>query len=216
MMTAILVVGLFSGCRRHEPADDYVFVPVVVTKRDLPEGTILSHDLLAKYQMPESVVTSTIVNPSQTNEVVGRKLLADMRQGDILCWPLVGPEPGSSPPRHSNVIRKRLRTIAVQAEGGSRVRPDDHVDVLLTIQDEETGKPFTFTLFENVFALESGATLIKFLGKERAGPLRDRVSLMLLPDEARILALASRHGSLHVTIRTPDEPCPKLNGEGAP
>ena len=87
------------------------------------------------------------------------------------------------------------------------VLPGEHVDVLFTMKDPGTQQFITRTLLQNVIVLSSGSRTSSFPPAELdlPDPLAGKLTLMILPVEAQALVLASKLGSLNVTIRNPDD-----------
>jgi hypothetical protein len=103
------------------------------------------------------------------------------------------PAPLDFDPAHlSLVVLKRGRAYVTAASGTPWVRPQDHVDLLATLPDAPRGAAVTVSLIENVIVLD------------RRGD--GRLALLVLPEEAELIALSQRLGSLHVSRRHPKDP----------
>lgn len=61
-------------------------VPVVVVSQDLPEGSTVTFDVLSQRPVPEQFVTDSVVMPNRVSELVGHRLTAPMKAGDLLLW----------------------------------------------------------------------------------------------------------------------------------
>jgi len=99
----------------------------------------------------------------------------------------------------------------VEASGkksvGGWVRPNDHVDVLGTFKDPDSGEPVSVTLLQNVIVLATGkitGTTNVNLISETDREYKD-VSLLVIPEEAEILVLASELGELTMVLRNEDD-----------
>ncbi|MBN2497991.1 MAG: Flp pilus assembly protein CpaB [Deltaproteobacteria bacterium] len=189
--------------------EGWTLVPVVVAERDLDEGTVLDYDMVAKMSMPEQFVTPSAVKPSQFEKVVGQKTAVPLQRGDLILWSAFRSEGAFE--RLSHVVRKHGRAVSIQVDGAAGVagwiRPDDHVDVLHTGADPRTKQLATGTLLEDVIVLAtgriSGATNPSQLEKNEREYAT--VTLLVLPEEAEILALASRSGTLSLALRNPED-----------
>jgi Flp pilus assembly protein CpaB len=80
--------------------------------------------------------------------------------------------------------------------GGSVVRAGDHVDVLSVLQLPDSKRLVGVTLLQNVVVLANAAP--------SSGEAR-QLSLLLIPAEAQLLALAREGGKLSVTLRNPSD-----------
>ncbi len=61
-------------------------VPVVVASQDIPEGTVVTFDLINQRSIPEQFVTSSVVKPDGVNHIVNHRLLVPVQAGDLLLW----------------------------------------------------------------------------------------------------------------------------------
>lgn len=61
-------------------------VPVVVAAQDIPDGTVVTLDMISQRQVPEQFVTSSVVRPESASHVVNQKVLAPLQAGDPLLW----------------------------------------------------------------------------------------------------------------------------------
>ena len=212
-----LVLGLLAGLlayRTIKHKEDKVRegwnpVPVVVASRDVMEGSILEYDMVAKHQMPEQFVTPSVVQPNQFERVVGQKLMVPLQAGDMILWSHFRSE--GSFERLSNIVRKRGRAISLPISGapavGNWVRPNDHVDILGTFSDPKTSQLVTITLLQNVIILATGkisaTTNTAVVDRDDVG--KGVITIMVLPEEAEIIVLASQMGSLYLSLRNPED-----------
>jgi pilus assembly protein CpaB len=74
------------------------------------------------------------------------------------------------------------------------VQPGTRVDVL----DTSTGQ--TITVLQNVAVIAVGASLLERLAGEQAAPV---ITLLVSPDDAQKLALASQEGRIQLALRNP-------------
>ena len=189
--------------------EGWTLVPVVVANRDVVEGSVLDYDMVAKMQMPEQFVTPSVVKPSQFEKVIGQKLMVPLQRGDLILWSHFRSE--GTFERLSNIVRKRGRAISLDIGGAQGVsgwiRPNDHVDILGTFSDPKTNQMVTVTLLQNVIVLATG----KITGSTNVHAMQkvDReyssITVMVLPEEAEIIVLASQLGALHLTLRNPED-----------
>lgn len=61
-------------------------VPVVVASQDIPEGTVVTFDLLQQRSIPEQFVTASVVKPEGADYIVNHRLLVPVQAGDLLLW----------------------------------------------------------------------------------------------------------------------------------
>ncbi len=212
-----LVLGFMAALiayrtmKRHEEQvkEGWNLVPVVVANRDVQEGSSLEWDMVAEHQMPEQFVTTSVVDPKQLERVVGQKLMVPLQRGDPILWSHFRSD--GSNVRLSNVVSRAMRAIGIQVGGAdavsNMVRPNDHIDILGTFADERKMGMVTVTLMQDVIVMATG----QVTGNTNLSLLDDSqkdystLTLLVLPEQAEMLVLASRLGSLVVTLRNPED-----------
>jgi len=101
-----------------------------------------------------------------------------------------------------------MRAVAVKGNKvlglSGFIRPGNHVDVLVTIDDEtrEKSKSRTKLVLENVRVLATGNEL-KQEGDDTSTSSVDVYTLEITPQQAEPLALAASRGELHFALRNP-------------
>jgi len=82
-----LIAGLVTWTLLANKArSGWNLVPVVVASQDIPEGTVVTFDLLQQRSVPEQFVTSSVVKPDGVNYIVKQRLLVPVQAGDLLLW----------------------------------------------------------------------------------------------------------------------------------
>src|SRR6476646_7792759 len=61
-------------------------VPVVVAADDIPEGTVVTFDMVSQRSVPEQFITSSVVKPDSASYIVNQKVLVPLQAGDPLLW----------------------------------------------------------------------------------------------------------------------------------
>ncbi|MDP3231152.1 MAG: RcpC/CpaB family pilus assembly protein [Myxococcales bacterium] len=96
-------------------------------------------------------------------------------------------------------VPKKSRGFSLETStvtGGAVLRPKDRVDVIAVVTDPETAKQGTVLLLQNVVVLGNAAPVP---GEPR------QLTLLLIPDEALLLAAAHQNGHLVATLRNADD-----------
>lgn len=212
-----LVLGLLAGVvaysaikrKESEVKKGWDLVPVVVAVEDITEGTVVTFEMISSRPVPSQFVTSSVVKPDAATYVVNQKVLVPLQRGDPLLWSQF--ETTKAAERLSTKIQKKTRAVTVDASGkkavGGWVRPNDHVDLIGTFKDPDSGEPVAVTLLQNVIVLATGkitGTTNVNLVNEVDRDYRD-VSLLVIPEEAEILVLASELGDLSMVLRNEDD-----------
>ncbi|WP_331102970.1 SAF domain-containing protein [Archangium sp.] len=87
---SVLLVGVggFVWVKKKE-ADvrrGWNLVPVVVASQDVPEGTVVTFDMISQRSVPEQFVTSSVVKPDSATYIVNQRILVPVQAGDMMQW----------------------------------------------------------------------------------------------------------------------------------
>jgi pilus assembly protein CpaB len=190
-------------------SERYGTIDAVVFSADVPAGTVLSTDDLGSLKLPALGLRGQAVEESAYRDVLGRKLLAAHKRGEVLFWSDVeGGDPSAK--GISADIKKNMRAVSVNCSGAASVsgmvRPNDHVDVIGTFDfDGAAGRRdfVTCTMLQNVLVLATGSETAK--GRDRTAGLRQQystVTLEVTPREAEMLAFAEQlKGRIVLSLR---------------
>ena len=213
-----IVLGVLAGAvaytaikrKEREVKAGWNLVPVIVANQDIPEGTVVTYEMVSQRPIPEQFVTSSVVKPDSASYIVGQKVLVPLQAGDPLLWSQF--ETSKAAEKLSTLVQKKGRALSIDIQGarmsaGGWIRPNDHIDIIGAFRDPGTGDQLAVTLMQNVVVIATG----KITGTTNINliPEADRVyqtlSLLLLPEEAEILSLAADLGSLTMTLRNPED-----------
>ena len=212
-----VVLGLFAGIvaysaikkKESDVRRGWNLVPVVVSAVDISEGTVVTFDMISQRSVPEQFVTSSVVKPDSASYIVNQKVLVPVQAGDPLLWSQF--ETTKAAERLSTKVQKKARAITIDAANtaavGGWVRPNDHIDILGTFKDSQTNETVAVTLLQNVIVLATGkitgTTNVNLIPESQR--VYGNVSLLVLPEEAEILVLASESGGLTLSLRNEDD-----------
>lgn len=212
-----IVLGVLAGAmaylsvkkKEREVKAGWNLVPVLVASDNVAEGTVITYDMIAQRAVPEQFVTSSVIKPDSANYIVGQKILVPLQGGDPLLWSQF--ETSKAAEKLSSIVQKKGRAITISASGtqavGGWIRPNDHIDLIGTFRDPQSGENMAITLLQNVVVLATGkitgTTNINLLPEgERS---YSNISLLVLPEEAEIVTLAEGMGQLKYTLRNPED-----------
>jgi pilus assembly protein CpaB len=188
--------------------------PVVVANADLPLGTALKRDDLKivnfpKGQVPEggySEITEQLIGLGVTSPMV--------RNEPVLAAKLATREAGAGLPP---VIPEGMRAVSVRVNEvigvAGYVLPNNRVDVLATASPtDQHSDTITKVILANVQVLTSGTRMEQ--DTEKGKPMQVTVvTLLVFPDQAERLALASTEGKIQLALRNPmDKGAPETPG----
>ncbi len=192
---ALLAYRVLQGRFSHEMA------PVVVAAEKLHLGTRLTPEHLRVVPWPKaSVLEGSFSDPK---ELVGRGVVIPLAPKEPVLESKLAPrEAGAG---LASAIPEGMRAVAVKVDPvigvGGFVVPGTRVDVILTgSPSDQWGKDTSKVILENVRVLSAGTSLEDESGKPRDVPV---VTLLVTPEEAQKLALASVGGRIHLALRNP-------------
>jgi pilus assembly protein CpaB len=174
-------------------------VPVVVAADDIQVGAKLeAHDVKLVSLPPSAVPPGAF---SAVSKVVGRGAILPLSKGEfILPSKLAEINAGAGLP---SMIPQGMRAVSVRVNDvvsvAGFVQPGTRVDVLAT--GNEGNERQTVTVLENVAVIAVGGSLLERLaGGEANAPV---ITLLVSPDDAQKLALASQEGRIQLALRNP-------------
>ncbi len=191
-------------------------VDVIVAANDLQVGArVTEHDIkIIKVQgadMPPGA-------PRRRADVIGHGVIVPIAKGEfILPNRLAGENAGSGLPA---LIPPGMRAVSVRVNEvvsvAGFVTPGTRVDVLLTGTPGSGGEQQTTTVLQNVAVLASGHTLERTsTGEAQTTAV---ITLLVSPDDAQRLTLASSEGRIQLALRNPldtkQDEVPSSNSRG--
>jgi pilus assembly protein CpaB len=175
----------------------------------VPEGATITLEMVASRRIPEQFITSSVVKPDAVSYVINQKILVPLQAGDMLLWTQFETTKGSE--RLSSRVQRQARAVTIEVSKkssvGGWIRPNDHVDVIGTFRDPQNNENAAMTVLQNVMVLATG----KITGTSKTGMIpesqRDytNVTLLVVQEEAEILALASELGTLTLSLRNEED-----------
>ena len=187
--------------------------PVVVAAADLDIGAELSRDDIRIIEWPANAVPSTAI--SDPNEVIGRGLVLPVIQNEpILPMKLASKEAGAGLPP---AIPPGLRAVSVRVYEvigvAGYVLPGTRVDVVATVSPTDSRSDTTSkVVLSNVQVLTAGTRMEQSDAENK--PMQVTVvTLLVNPEQAERLALASTEGKIQLALRNPlDTSAPETPG----
>lgn len=213
-MLPVLLVALLAGGALAFGTYNYlqnvpvktVTVPtkrVVVANADLSLGSELRRDDLKTIEWPASTVPEGAFEDA--NALLGRGLISSVvRHEPILPGKLASKEAGSGLPP---IIPAGKRAMSVRVNEvigvAGYVLPGTRVDVIATQSPSNRGEDMTSKLvLSNVQVLTAG-TRVEHDTKENKPMQVTVVTLVVTPEEAEKLTLASTEGKIQLALRNP-------------
>jgi pilus assembly protein CpaB len=198
----------------HSGADSGV--DVIVAADDLQVGAKVEEHDIKVIKIPGADLPPSA--PRKRADVLGHGVIVPISKGEfILPNRLAGENAGSGLP---SLIPPGMRAVSVRVNEvvsvAGFVTPGTRVDVLLTGTPGVGGEQQTTTVLQNVAVLASGHTLERTATGE--AQTTAVITLLVSPDDAQRLTLASSEGHIQLALRNPldtrQDEVPSSNSRG--
>lgn len=177
--------------------------PVIVAAVDLDIGAELKREDIRVIEWPAGNVPKDAIG--DTAEVIGRGLIYPVVENEpILPLKLASKEAGAGLPP---AIPPGLRAVSVRVNEvigvAGYVLPGTRVDVVATVSPTDQRADMTSkVILTNVQVLAAGTKIERDTDKNKPMPV-SVVTLLVNPDEAERLTLASSEGKIQLALRNP-------------
>lgn len=204
ILAGIVTVAASRRLRQVGISNQPVFTQVVVAASDMSPGSRIAPSDVRLANYPDSYLPEGTFRGMA--DVVGRGVIVPIRKNElVLANKLAAAQAGSGLP---SLIPNGKRALSVQVneviDVAGFVVPGAHVDVLLTGRPMTQGTQdvMTTTVLENVEVLAAGQEWHKNpeSGKPQAAAV---ITLLVTPEEAQRLTLASSEGRIQLALRNP-------------
>jgi pilus assembly protein CpaB len=187
--------------------------PVVVAASDLDIGAELTRDNVRIIQWPANALPANVI--SDPKNVIGHGLILPMIQNEpFLPMKLASAEAGAGLPP---AIPPGLRALSIKVNEvigvAGYVLPGTRVDVLVTVSPSQAqGDMTSKVILTNVQVLAAGTKIDRETDKNKPIAV-SVVTLLVSPEEAERLTLASTEGKIQLALRNPlDKETPATRG----
>lgn len=198
---AFVAFVVYKNLQTRTGANNEPGVNVVLATTDLQVGTKLGDRDVRIARVPASVVPPNAFHSAST--IVGRGVILPIQKGEFLLPSKLAPEnAGSGLP---SLIPPGMRAVSVRVNEvvavAGFVVPGTRVDVLLTGNPTGANESQTTTVLENVAVIAAGQKLERnAAGEPQSTPV---ITLLVFPDDAQKLTLASSQGHIQLALRNP-------------
>ena len=178
---------------------------VLVASRDVEFGSIFDESMISAVEMPADQLPKGVITAIE--EVTGKFALRPFVEGEWLIPDRLGDSLLTGLLAARIAPGKRAVSVSVDADAVSGVAgfvmPGDRVDVLSIYPDTHNSNSFgSELLLQNMHVL---AVDQQTFSKDGHPSLMNTVTFEATPEQAEILALADRVGSLQLILRNPGE-----------
>jgi pilus assembly protein CpaB len=192
-------VYVYRNLQPGRPSD--AGVDVIVAADDLQVGAKVEERDIKIIKIPGADLPPSA--PRKRADVLGHGVIVPISKGEfILPNRLAGENAGAGLP---SLIPPGMRAVSVRVNEivsvAGFVTPGTRVDVLLTGTPGSGGEQETTTVLQNVAVLASGHTLERTATGE--AQTTAVITLLVSPDDAQRLTLASSEGHIQLALRNP-------------
>lgn len=186
-------------------------VKILCADQDIAEGTELDRDMVSVRDMPEQFVTESFIRIEEDNSTkhdlpFGQRVLVPLKKGDPI---LITHFEATREAEFSTMINQKGRAVTIETQEkqsvGQWVKPNDHVDIVGTFRDSSNNELKTVTLMQNVLVLATGHINANTAFVPEDDKKYQNVTVLTLPEEAEMLALAQETGTLTLLLRNPED-----------
>jgi len=180
----------------NEPGAD-----VIVAADDIQVGARIGEHDVRTVRYPASALPPGFY--SKRSQVMGLGVILPITKGEFILPSKLAPEnAGSGLP---SLIPRGMRAVSVRVNEvvsvAGFVGPGTRVDILLTGTPNGSAESQTTTVLQNVAVIASGHTLERnAAGEAQNTPV---ITLLVSPDDAERLTLASSEGHIQLALRNP-------------
>jgi pilus assembly protein CpaB len=199
------LVGLMAsyGVHRYISTQTKVVVKpvsqVVVATGDISPGTVLNPAMMKTVSWPEELIPPRAV--ANMHQVEGRVVSNPVSAGEPVLLTKLAAEGTSA--GLAALLSEGKRALSVRVDDVSGVagfvHPGDHVDVLMEIAMPSSNEHFSKTILQNIVVLTAGQTWEQV--RDQKPSVVNTVTLVLTPDQAEVLNLASNQGRIRLALR---------------
>ena len=232
MLLVALTIGLLAALaarsyltRRMEAIEATAkgkTVTVIVAKRDIAKGGVLSADNMALRPIPVDYAHSGALNPDDFERIDGQRLGYAVKSGEMIMWSMMETQRARTFSAHVAAGRRAMTVPVDEINSISgMLEPGDAIDLLATV--DRSGKKTTFPVLQNVEVMATGQ---RSQDDPKSGTQRNysTVTIDTSPEQARLLIAARDMGKLTALLRNPQDKQPiasaadvaALLGLGAP
>ena len=176
---------------------------IIVAAEDLQVGAKIEDKDIKLVHFPSADLPAGVFHIR--GKLIGRGVVLPIARGEfILTSKVAGENAGSGLPA---LIPPGMRAVSVRVNDTSSVAgfvlPGTRVDVLLTGNPEGSNEQQTTTVLENVAVIANGSRLERSsTGEAQTTPV---ITLLVSPDDAEKLTLASNQGHIQLALRNPTD-----------
>lgn len=201
VLGALVSFAVYKNLQSNRGGNQAPGEEVLVAADDLQVGTKIEEKDIRFVRFPSADLPAGVFHIKA--KVIGRGVVAPISRGEfVLTYKLAAENAGAGLP---SLIPPGMRAVSVRVNDTTSVSgfvlPGTRVDVLLTGSPQGSAEPQTTTVLENVAVIATGQRLERnSAGDPQTTPV---ITLLVSPDDAQKLTLASNQGHIQLALRNP-------------
>lgn len=183
-----------------------VMKQVVVPRRRLSRGDILTSSDLQVHEIPQQYIDPNVVLETTYETAVGQRVEFEVEPGLPLLWAHLE---GGMSPTFSGKVPTGLRAMTIRVDEINSIsgflQPKDRIDLLLTYGAKDDKQ--IFPLLQNLNVIATGVqTYVDKSGSEQR-PFTT-ITIQVSPEQAQKITLSQQVGKITAMLRNPDDESP--------
>ncbi|HEY2773650.1 MAG TPA: Flp pilus assembly protein CpaB [Candidatus Binatia bacterium] len=197
-----------STVTQAPPVDTTTKVDVAVAGFDIPRGSTLTAEMIKTAKLDATTLPAGVFKSDEVSALIGRVAIVDVVQNEAILQAKLAPLDATRGVAALVDPAKRAMSVRVDDEVGVAgfVKPNDRVDIFVTLDSEEKGKgeaqAVTKLVLADTLVLAIGTELVRTGKDETATPVQV-ITLEVTPNEAEKLAFAATRGKFRLALRSP-------------
>ena len=216
-LIAALVMALLGGfllfgyMRRFEDeASGGAPVKILVARKQIEPGTIVTEDLLATRLVPTAYVETRAIRETEKARIIGLRVSTPVQAQQAMLWTDLAIAADDRRDL-SALVSPGMRAVGIRAMNDDKsfalMRPGDRVDIIATmpVDNSPTAQRQSIVLLQNVLVLAVGLDTSVDPNKGNGDQRELLLNVSVNIPEAQLIQLAQEKGRLSVALRNPDD-----------
>lgn len=182
----------------------YTSIEIVVPTRNLRKGTILDNSVLAVRKVPRAFIHQDTVLPATVGDVITHQLVHQVNKGEPLLMSHMSKSRGKG---FSSLIEDGNRALTFPVDiiksVSGMLRPGDHIDLLMTLDDKKVKK--TLPLLIDVEVLATGEQVDEEFANNEVSARYQTITLLVSSENASRIIHANQTANLSIVLRSPND-----------
>ncbi len=182
-------------------------VKVVVPKRNLKRGEIVSSADLSLREIPKKYADSNSVVGANFETAVGQRIDFDLDEGRPLLWAHLE---GGLTPTFSGKVPQGMRAMTVRVDEINSIsgflQPKDRIDLLFSYGSASSQQ--IYPLIQNLDVIATGLQTLIDKSAQNGRRSFNTITVQVSPEQAQKITLSQQIGKITAMLRNPEDESP--------